>query len=103
MSGLKYDEGKILFSCLTRGLAAPLAELAKVLTFGAKKYERDSWQGVENAPTRYQDALDRHLNAWNRGETADTESGLSHLSHAAVNVLFLLHFELQKGSDNGTV
>lgn len=94
MEGLKYDSGKLLFSCLTRGLALPLRAVAAVLTYGAQKYKRDSWQTVPNAKERYEDALDRHLNAWKSGEQRDEESGMLHLAHAACNVLFILWFEI---------
>jgi hypothetical protein len=98
----KDDSGKLLFGCLTRGLSEPLAELAKVLTFGARKYARDSWQSVPNARERYEDALQRHLNLWSSGESKDSESGLPHLAHASINILFLLYFEL-KGAKNEPV
>jgi hypothetical protein len=92
--GLKYDGGKLLFRALTRGLALPLKAVAAVLTYGAAKYKIDSWQTVPNGAERYEDALDRHLNAWKSGEKNDEESGLHHLAHAACNVLFMLWFEM---------
>lgn len=67
--------------------------VGEVLTYGAKKYTADSWQNVEDAEDRYYAALLRHLMAYRAGETADKESGLSHLKHAACNLMFLLHFE----------
>lgn len=90
---MKYDTGKLMFTCLTRGLALALRSVAAVLTYGALKYKPDSWKTVPDAKRRYEDALDRHLNAWKAGEHADGESGMSHLSHAACNVLFLLELE----------
>jgi hypothetical protein len=55
-----------------------------------KGYPANNWQ---NAPStdRYRDAFARHFAAWQddpRG--VDAESGLSHLSHAVCNGLFLL-------------
>jgi hypothetical protein len=94
--GAKHDEGKLKFSLLTRGLANQLKSVAKILTFGAKKYKADSWKCVPNAEQRYEDAMDRHLNAWKSGEDLDPESGLSHLSHIACNCLFLMWFEDNK-------
>ena len=67
--------------------------VGKVLTFGAAKYEPNNWQKVEDAEDRYYAAALRHLLAWRKGETIDEESGLSHLAHAATNMMFLLHFE----------
>lgn len=67
--------------------------VGKVLTFGAEKYEENSWQKVDNAENRYYAAAMRHLLAWRRGEKIDPESGLSHLDHVACNMMFLQHFD----------
>ena len=69
-------------------------EVVKILTFGASKYGPNNWQGVE--PDRYYAALMRHLSASRQGEMNDSETGLSHLSHAMCNVIFLLWFENHK-------
>lgn len=86
---MKFDSGKLRYS-----LVPPVAtrELAKVLTYGAKKYKPNNWQGVDDTD-RYVDALYRHLEAWRSGEKLDSESRLSHLSHALANISFLLYFE----------
>lgn len=88
--GLKYDDGKLLMS-----LVEPeyIEDVARVLTFGAEKYRPNSWQTVEYAERRYKDALLRHTMAYLKGESVDPESGLTHLSHMATNVMFLSHFE----------
>jgi len=70
-------------------------ELAKVLTYGAKKYSANSWQKVEPFNDRYYAALRRHISEWRKGETIDPESGLHHLSHALCCVAFLLSRELR--------
>ena len=70
--------------------------VGEVLTYGADKYAPNSWQHVEDAEDRYYAALLRHLMAYRAGESVDKESGLSHLKHAACNVMFLLHFEQEK-------
>lgn len=70
--------------------------VGEILTFGADKYEANSWQKVENAKDRYYAALMRHLMAWRGGEEIDPESGLTHLAHVACNVMFLMHFERNK-------
>lgn len=90
--GMKFDTGKIRFSLLTRGLATPLKRVAEVMEYGARKYLPNSWQQVSEAKTRYEDALDRHLNQWKAGELIDPESHLHHLAHIATNALFLLYF-----------
>ena len=88
-AGLKYDAGKLRYSLIP---PEALRGLAEVLTFGAEKYEPNSWQEVENAEERYLDALIRHIEAYRSGEALDPESGLHHLKHAACNVAFLIHF-----------
>lgn len=92
-AGLKYDTGKLRYSLIP---PVALAAIAKVLTFGADKYAPNSWQTVENAEERYLDALMRHIEAYRDGVHLDSESGISHLSHAACNIAFLLHFEKQR-------
>ena len=99
--GNKFDGGKIMFSLLTRGLAKPLKSIAAVLTYGCYKYSADSWKDVPDAKRRYEDALDRHLNAWKAGETHDIESGLHHLAHVACNILFVMWFEMNRSISLG--
>jgi hypothetical protein len=67
-----------------------IAELADVYTYGAEKYQRDSWRNVPGAVDRYYDALQRHLGAWTKGEERDPESGRRHLAHALWNVVAVL-------------
>lgn len=91
--GMKNDEGKNRLDLIEPRFIEGVGE---VLTFGAKKYEPNNWQKVEDAENRYYAAALRHLMAWRRGEKIDLESGLSHLKHAATNIMFLLHFEEEK-------
>jgi hypothetical protein len=66
-------------------------QAARVMAFGARKYARGQWmRGMGfSSPT---DALKRHIQAWERGEDVDADSGLPHLAHAAACISFLLHF-----------
>lgn len=89
-TGVKHDEHKNRLDLIEPEFIEGVGE---VLTFGAEKYEPNSWQKVEDAENRYYAALFRHLMAYRRGETVDSESGLSHLKHIACNAMFLLHFE----------
>ena len=89
-AGLKFDGGKPQMRLLP---PVAMLEMAKVMTFGAEKYEADSWRQVEGAKERYLDALGRHYNAWCRGEKVDDESGLSHMAHIMCNAAFLLELE----------
>jgi len=93
MEGQKHDKEKIRMDLLPFDA---LEEVAKILTFGAKKYSANNWQNVENAKERYEAALLRHLSAHKKGEKIDNDSGLSHLSHVACNALFLIWFELNE-------
>ncbi len=94
--GAKHDSGKLLFGCLTQGLAPVLKGVAAVLTYGAQKYKRNSWQNVPNARERYMDAADRHLNEYNMQYENDEESGLPHIFHAICNLMFVAYFDLQE-------
>lgn len=50
-TGMKYDNGKLLMTLISPQL---WMELAEVLTFGAEKYEPNSWQSVPDAKRRYE-------------------------------------------------
>lgn len=91
--GAKDDAEK-----LRMDLLPPIAiqELARVLTYGARKYLPNGWRSVDDADKRYTAALLRHLMAAMRGERIDPESGLTHLSHVLCNAVFLV--ELDGGS-----
>ena len=66
--------------------------IARVLTFGAKKYSSRNWEKGFDYSRTY-GALQRHLHAWYKGEDSDPETGLSHLAHAGCCLMFLLEFE----------
>lgn len=85
--GKKYDGGKIRWDLVP---LTAVEEIAKVLTYGAAKYDANNWQNVAPFEARYFAALQRHLAAWRRGEEVDPESGIRHLAHAGCCLLFLL-------------
>jgi hypothetical protein len=70
-----------------------LLAASRVLEHGAKKYGEQSWREVDNFEARYYASALRHLFAWASGEMVDPESGLSHLSHALTNLMFLVERE----------
>ena len=91
-SATKHDAGKTEYCYLS-----PIAmeEICKVLTFGAKKYAPHNWtKGFKW--TRVFSAAMRHLFAWLSGQDKDSETGLSHLAHAACCIMFLLEFAVTK-------
>jgi len=69
-----------------------LCEVARVMEYGQGKYGQNNWKlGMKFS--RMVGACLRHVYAWMNGEDKDTETGLSHLSHAATCLLFLLWYE----------
>ena len=94
--GRKFDGGKLRY-----GLIPPLAqaEMVKVLTFGAEKYEPDNWKNVPESKSRYFDALERHVWAWKMGEQIDPESGIHHLAHAMCCLAFLYEHDVKYSKD----
>jgi hypothetical protein len=97
VEGVKFDDDKPRYDLIP---PEALEGLAKVLTFGAKKYAPRNW---EKGMTwgRVFAALMRHLWAWWRGEDKDAETGLSHLDHAACCIAFLQTYEVRhSGTDD---
>jgi len=77
-----------------------LVEIAKVRKMGAEKYATWDWLNSREW-CDYMDAIQRHQLAWLAGENLDSESGLSHLAHAACGLMFLMEFEASgAGTDN---
>ena len=90
--GRKDDSGKPAYELIAPEM---LEGVAEILTFGAKKYEERNWEkGMKWG--RVFGALMRHLWAWWRGENNDSETGKSHLWHAACCIMFLIAYE-QRG------
>lgn len=97
LSGVKHDQDKPRLELLP---SDALVEVAKVLAFGAKKYDANNWRGGFKW-TRLFGSVQRHLHAWNAGEDKDNETDLTHLAHAACGILFLLEHELKRlGEDD---
>lgn len=67
---------------------ALILQTARVLAFGAEKYERHNWRKGMRW-TRLAAAALRHHDSWQSGEIDDPESGLPHLGHAACCLMFL--------------
>lgn len=82
--GLKYDQEKPRMDLLDPEF---LEGVARVLTFGARKYAVQNWRNGISTSRNIAAAL-RHISAFNRGEDIDPESGYSHLYHAACCLMF---------------
>lgn len=89
-TGIKKDDGKPRLDLLS---TIALTEIAKVMTFGAKKYDAHNWRGGFKY-SRLIAAILRHVLAYNGGEKLDPETGISHLAHAGCGIMFLLEFEV---------
>lgn len=85
----RYNDGKPRL-----GLIPPeiIIGIGQVLTFGAKKYDDNNWKKGLSDENCMSSCL-RHLMAYQGGEEYDEESGISHLSHAACNLAFMLYFK----------
>jgi hypothetical protein len=90
MTGKKYDTNKLQWNLMDFTF---LDEMVDIMTFGANKYGANNWQGLDNAEARYFAAAMRHLSTYHQGDDVDRESGISHLAHAAVNIMFLAYFQ----------
>lgn len=95
-TGVKYDGDKPRMS-----LVPPKAilEVAKVLTYGAKKYSAENWRKVPEAHQRYLDAALRHINQYHQGQIIDNETGINHLAHAICSLLFIVELDTSVPSD----
>ena len=94
--GAKLDQGKPMVSLVLGGFARALMEVAKVGTFGAKKYTPNGWMSVANGIDRYSDAKARHQLYEAMGEEHDPDSGLLHAAHEAWNALAVLELKLRE-------
>ena len=90
--GIKYDSAKPRMNLLP---PKAIMEVAKVLTFGAEKYDAENWRKLDDLQNRYTAGALRHIFAHMDGEQLDPETNLSHLAHALCCLLFKLEIELE--------
>ena len=89
--GMKFDNDKLDYTLVKPEM---LEQLALILHYGAKKYDRDNYKLIDNE--RYMAALFRHIQAHRKGEKLDSESGYRHLSHALANVAMMVQNDIDK-------
>ena len=89
-SAARFNQGKTRFDLIP---AWPLEELAKVYTYGTKKYSDDNYRKGMRWRVDVLGCVFRHIWKWVRGEKFDQESGLHHLSHACWNCFCLMIYE----------
>lgn len=90
-AGLKNDQEKPRMDLVPAGATT---EIAKVFTFGAKKYAEHNWRNGFKY-SRLIAALERHIAAFKENEDMDPESGLYHMGHAGCCVMMLLEHQLK--------
>lgn len=85
---LRYNTNKLRYDLIPEYAEE---QVAKVMTKGAEKYAPNNWR--KGMPwSEVESSLKRHLAAWKSGEDFDSESGLYHMAHVAVNALFLIDY-----------
>jgi hypothetical protein len=98
VNGVKYDGEKPDYSLIPPNA---LDDVAKVLTFGAQKYDRHNWKKLDNLDNRYFAAAQRHMWALLKDESHDPETGVHHAAHAVCCMMFLLeNYYLQNEKDS---
>lgn len=93
--GVKDDQEKQRYDLVP---PEALDQIVTVLTYGARKYAPDNWKHVPGWKARYFAAAMRHLWAWKRGESVDSETQISHLAHAMCCIMFMLEREKEEDS-----
>lgn len=81
----KWDQDKTSYLGMPSWIWWETLEVSK---FGASRYGQRNWQECKD-PSRYVDALHRHLHAVVMGEETDPDSGMPHLAHAMWNIAAL--------------
>lgn len=90
--GAKDDNEKPRADLVLGDFRNALTEVAKVGTFGAKKYSEHGWLSVPDGYNRYSDAMIRH---YLTEDAIDSESYLLHDAHLAWNALARLELRLR--------
>jgi len=85
-NGKKFDTNKPPMALLD---SYALEEVAKVLAFGAEKYDPHNWRGGIKLSRLLSAAL-RHIFKFIAGKNEDEETGLSPLAHAMCELMFAL-------------
>lgn len=94
--GKKTNIGKVPLGLLFDAPYA-LEAIARIMEFGANKYERGNWKLVN--VEQFKDALLRHINEISKGNDWDNGpegTGQLHWANVACNAIFILQIELQK-------
>jgi hypothetical protein len=94
--GTKYDDDKPMVDLIFQDFPHAFIEIAKVATFGAKKYAPGNWRKVRDGENRYRHAAGRHMLQRNMGQELDDESNFYHEAHELWSRLAAFEFKLSK-------
>ena len=124
--GRKERRGKLRYDLMP---PRSFERVVEVLTYGAEKYTvygdctcnlpntghaascqshkvkskgDNNWKLVDDPIDTYYAAALRHLQKFRLGEELDPDSGIHHIAHAITDLIFLLEFEEDRLSQNGT-
>jgi len=86
--GKRLNEGKVPLDMVPTSM---LYAVARVMEYGAQKYEKDNWRRGMKWSVPYACAM-RHLLKWFEGEEKDEESGENHLHHVMCNIAMLIEY-----------
>lgn len=81
---LRYDDGKLDWTLLDFDSLVPAV---KVMTYGAKKYDRNNWKLPLDDNQQHIRCAFRHLIAIAQGQEIDEESGERHSGHVICNMM----------------
>lgn len=81
---------------LLYSLGEALLAVSEVLTYGAQKYEPESWKQPPFKAEDYLNADGRHTLAIGNGELRDPETGMLHAAHKACNALMYLWYVIRE-------
>ena len=70
-----------------------IEDIVKVYHAGAKKYDPNTWQNLDNGFERYRAAMFRHLMEYMKGERVDSDTGCFHLAQCAWNCIAMLWYD----------
>jgi hypothetical protein len=96
---MRFNAGKPKWHLLPLWLLEPVVE---VLEYGAKKYAPYNWMKGGDVSTPL-DSMTRHCVSLQCGEWVDSESGLPHAAHIAVNALQILCWYKERKARSGGV
>lgn len=101
IGGIKHDQEKPRMALVLGGFSNALTEVAKVGTFGAKKYADNNWKSLKDGKERTLDAALRHIFQYLRGEEIDEEMQLPHLAAAIWELCAAYEFSIKE--DNNAI